>query len=256
MSTDHAIPDFVVGGAPRSGTTFLCELLAKHPEVYVARPFIPEPKVCLTDHPAGDSGLLQRYVEYFAAAPAETVKVEKTSNYFENDEARQRLTRLLPHARFIFILREPVARAYSNWLWSRKNGLETLPFSVAIRQEGNRVSPLPSERAHARPFDYMRRGRYGTLAKAWVDAIGRERIAFWLFEHAVARPEEFVDELQSFLGVERLPWQRLRTGVINATEPDPSGLDSDLKAKLRKRIEPEVYQLAQVTGLDVSVWDY
>src|SRR5262245_65457671 len=60
MSTDHAIPDFVVGGAPRSGTTFLCELLAKHPKVYVARPFIPEPKVCLMDHPAGDSGLFQR----------------------------------------------------------------------------------------------------------------------------------------------------------------------------------------------------
>jgi Sulfotransferase domain len=256
MSNHDAIPDFVIGGAPRSGTTFLCEVLAKHPKVYVARPFIPEPKVCLSDHPAGDSGLLQRYAEYFSVAPAGTVKVEKTSRYFENDEARQRLRRLLPRAKFIFILREPVARAYSNWLWSRRNGLETLPFSVATEQEVDRASPFPPERADVKPFDYMKRGRYGTLAKAWVDAVGRERISFHLFEHATGHPEKFVQELQSFLGVERLPWHRLRTGLINATEPDPSGLDSRLEAKLRGQIAPEVYHLAQVTGLDVSVWGY
>jgi hypothetical protein len=44
MSGRVPVPDVVIGGAPRSGTTFLCELLAKHPSVYVAMPFIPEPK--------------------------------------------------------------------------------------------------------------------------------------------------------------------------------------------------------------------
>src|SRR5262245_17165069 len=140
MMRNYAVPDIVIGGAPRSGTTFLCELLAKHPRVYVARPFIPEPKVCLRNHPAGDPGLICHYNEYFAAAPVGQVRVEKTSNYFENDLARERLARLLPQARFVFMLREPVARAYSNWLWSRKNGLETLPFDKAIQLEGRRLS--------------------------------------------------------------------------------------------------------------------
>jgi hypothetical protein len=166
------------------------------------------------------------------------------------------LARVLPHAKFVFILREPVARAYSNWLWSRKNGLETLPFPDAVRQEEHRASPFPQERAYVRPFDYMRRGRYGTLAQAWIDAIGRERIGFWTFEHAIAHPEQFVDELQGFLGVNRRPWDSLRTGRINAADPDPSGLDSELRASLRDQIAPEVYRLAQLTGVDVSVWGY
>jgi hypothetical protein len=246
----------VIGGAPRSGTTFLCELLAKHPQTYVARPFIPEPKVCLVSHQADDAELLGRYAGYFEAAREGCVKVEKTSNYFENDLARDTLTRLLPQAKFIFILREPVARAYSNWLWSRKNGLENMRFDEAIALEGRRASPLPPDRLHARPFDYMSRGRYGTLAEAWIDAVGRERIGFWLFECAIADPEQFVAELQDFIGVERRPWHELQTGRINATGEDASGLDRYIELRLREQIAPEVHRFAKATGLNVRAWGY
>jgi Sulfotransferase domain len=254
--TGNVTPDVVVGGAPRSGTTYLCELLAKHPQIYVARPFVPEPKVCLTEHPAGDAGLLARYAALFRNSPPSAIKIEKTANYFENENARGRLARILPQSKFIFILREPVARAYSNWLWSRKNGLESLPFADAIACEGLRPSPLPPERAYARPFDYMTRGRYGSLAEAWIHAFGRQRIAFFLFEDAIARPDEFVAMLQDFIGVSRRPWPELRTGRINATDPDESGLDRSLEAALRERITPEVRRFEEVSGIDASVWRY
>lgn len=254
--TTTATPDVVVGGAPRSGTTYLCELLAKHPQVYVARPFVPEPKVCLTEHPAGDAGLLTRYAELFRNSPCGAIKIEKTSNYFENEKARERLARILPQSKFVFILREPVARAYSNWLWSRKNGLETLPFADAIAREGRRPSPLPPERAYARPFDYIARGRYGSLADAWIRAFGRQRIAFFLFEDAIAKPDEFVATLQNFIGVDRRPWAELQTGRINATEPDETGLERSLEVALRERITPEVRRFAEVSGVDVSIWGY
>src|SRR5207253_6964810 len=138
------VPDVIIGGAPRSGTTFLCELLAKHPDIYVAKPFIPEPKVCMTPHPGGDAGLLRRYADIFSDAPSRSIRIEKTSYYLENAEARERLVRILPRAKFVFILREPVERAYSNWMRSRLNGLETLPFEEAIERELSRVSPLSS----------------------------------------------------------------------------------------------------------------
>src|SRR5262249_8045140 len=148
------------------------------------------------------------------------VRVEKTTNYFENAAARQRIAALLPQVRLVFILREPVARAYSNWLWSRKNGLETLSFGEAVAQEGRRASPCPPERDYVRPFDYLVRGRYGTLAEAWIAEFSRERIGFFLFEQARDRPADFVAEIQRFLGVEPLSWEALRTGKINATKPD------------------------------------
>lgn len=250
------IPDVVIGGAPRSGTTFLCELLAKHPGVFVARPFIPEPKVLMTSHPDGDAGLMKRYEGFFTDAPEGAVRVEKTSYMLENDEARERLARLLPQAKLIFILREPVARAYSNWLWSRKNGLETLSFRDAIAAEGKRPSPLPPDRAYARPFDYMTRARYGHMAESWISAIGRDRIAFYLFEDAVSRLELFVAALQDFIGIERLPWDRLATDVVNANDPRPDDVDDALLAELRERMRPEMRRLSELTGLDVGIWGY
>jgi hypothetical protein len=185
------------------------------------------------------------------------VRVEKTSYYFENVEARERLVRLLPEARFAFILREPVARAFSNWSRSRAQGLETLPFEVAVElEERSRPVPLPRDRAYARPFDYLTRGQYGTFAQAWMEAVSRSRLFFCLFEEAVAAPEAFAHQLQSFVGVELLPWERIATGRVNAGEDDFRALNPALIARLRRRFAPEVERLAQLTGLDVTVWGY
>jgi Sulfotransferase domain len=250
------IPDIVIGGAPRSGTTFLCELLAKHPGIYVAQPFIPEPKVCMTPHPDGDVGILRRYADIFRNAPQSLVRIEKTSYYLENAEARERLVRLLPQTKFIFILREPVQRAYSNWMRSRLNGLETLPFEEAVERECGRACPLPPHQAYARPFDYMTRGRYGTFVEAWIDAVGRERVAVYVLEAALVDPEPFVERLQRFVGVDPLPWSALATGRINAIDRGTDGPSAQTVAVLRQRLRPEVDRLASTAGVDVSIWGY
>jgi hypothetical protein len=252
----EALPHVVIGGAPRSGTTFLCELLAKHPGVFVARPFIPEPKVLLAPHPDDVAGFRQRYSEFFADAPVGSIRVEKTSNYFENDDARERFKRVLPDTQMIFMLREPVARAYSNWLWSTRNGLETLSFAEAVAAEGSRPSPFGPDRPHVRPYDYLTRARYGSFAEAWISAIGRERIAFFAFEKAIAEPESFVDELQATVGVDPLPWSRLRTGIVNANGLSDDPPDPQLVKDLRARLAPEMTRLASLTGLDISCWGY
>lgn len=250
------VPNVIIGGAPRSGTTFLCEALSKHPNVFIPRPFIPEPKVCLTAHPDGTAGLLSRYRGYYEAAPPRAVRVEKTANYFENDEARTRIVGLLPEVKLIFLLREPVARAYSNWLWSRKNGLETLSFAEAIQLEGKRASPFPPERSHVRPFDYMARGRYGTLAEAWLNDFGRERVAFYLFERARDRPADFIADIQRFVGVVPRSWEELHADKINSTDSEIDTLDPKVALALRERFVPEVRRFAEITGFDVSPWGY
>jgi hypothetical protein len=255
VSAERLLPDVVIGGAPRSGTTFLCELLSKHPGIYVARPFIPEPKVCLLA-PDADADVAERYHTLFAPGPAGARRIEKTSYYFENAEARARLARIVPQGRFVFILREPVARAWSNWLRTRAQGLETLGFAEAIAAEGRRASPLPPPQAYARPFDYMARGCYGTLAQAWIAAVGRERLRFYVLEAALAEPERFVQDLQEFVGVAPLPWAALSTGRINASADTSEAIDPALAHTLKERIRPEVERLVAVTGVDVSAWGY
>jgi hypothetical protein len=245
------LPAFIIGGAPRAGTTYLAQALDRHPDVFVAKPFIPEPKVFFgpsrtpTEYAAA-------YGQLFAGAPDGAVLGEKTSNYLENEDACRRIAATLPETRMVFVVREPVARAYSNYLWSRKNGLETLSFEEAIAREGARPSPLPAENTHARPFDYQRRGDYGRFARRYFEALGRQRVGFFLFEDT----ERLLDDVQRFVGVDPLPFERLDVGRVNAARDEGPPIDPATERALRVKMAPLVRDFAAVTGLDVSAWGY
>lgn len=252
------LPGLIIGGAPRSGTTYLAAVLDKHPGAYVAKPLIPEPKICLTPDPEGDEGYRRRYHELFRDAPADALLVEKTSYYLENEEALERLRRIVPQTtRFLFILREPVARAFSNYLWSRQNGLETLDFAVAVSLDpSERPSPLPPERSYARPFDYLPRNDYGAFAERWLAAFGRERVRFILYESISSSRDLLLEEVQNFAGLRVLPAATLDPGAINPSRSDGLTLDPQLGAALKERMRPQVERFAAATGVDVSPWGY
>lgn len=252
----EAGPDIVIGGAPRSGTTFLAASLAQHPRVFLARPMVPEPKVCLAAHPLGEEGYRARYRQLFSAAGKGAVRIEKTTNYLESEAARERLARLLPEARFLFILREPVARAVSNWKWSTQNGIESLPFAEAVALEGQRPNPLGPGREAARPFDYMLRGRYGSFARAWYDSVGPERVYFMLLETALLEPVRTARKLEQWIGLAPRSLPALTLPRINATEDDGFTLEKALATRLRAAIQPEVAAFQRLTGIDVTPWGY
>src|SRR4051812_13756221 len=98
------LPHFIIGGAPRSGTTFLAQALDRHPEIRMARPFRPEPKVFLI--PARDRDeYLARYAPLFPETDERRVRGEKTTNYFESVEACARIGEMLPDVKLLFLLR-------------------------------------------------------------------------------------------------------------------------------------------------------
>ena len=73
----------------------------------------------------------------------------------------ERIHAALPAVRLIFLLRNPVERAYSNYLWMRRNGFETETFARALMLEEQRERELPAALCYARPFAYFSRGQYG-----------------------------------------------------------------------------------------------
>lgn len=255
-SLANGLPDVIIGGAPRSGTTFLCHVLEHHPEIFVARPFVPEPKVCMTPASDGATGYRSRYRALFAKARADQLLVEKTSYYLENQQAFDRLRDTLPSCRFVFILREPVSRAYSNYLWSKRNGLEKLDFRDALRLEGERASPLPPERGYARPFDYLSRGNYGLFARRYIQAFGRTSILLLLYEDIALRPRHLYGELARFCEAALRPEVMTEVGIVNATEESGFPLSETEIAELRRRVKPWVADFAAISGLDVGVWGY
>jgi len=255
MTTTPDRPAFIIGGAQRSGTTYLAMALARHPDVLMAQPFIPEPKVLL-GVPQSAAVYHARYRTLFARAKAHQVCGEKTSTYLESAVARARIRSLLPDVLLLFIVREPVARAYSNFLWSTKNGLETLPFADAIAQEGQRPDPFPPEREHVRPFDYLCRGDYARLAEPYLHEFGRERVRFVLYEDIARCPEVLLREIQSFLGLKVYPSALLDVGVVNSAKEMGPPLDAVTERQLKERFRPGVRAFAALSGLDLAPWGY
>src|SRR5439155_22656297 len=115
----------------------------------MARPLMAEPKFFLVDH-VYDKGLNFYATTWFAAAGDSRLAGEKSTDYLESAVAAERIARDLPRVKLVFILREPAERAYSNYVWSRMNGLETEDFATALRLEGQREATIPERLRFAR----------------------------------------------------------------------------------------------------------
>ncbi|NOX62634.1 MAG: sulfotransferase [Chloroflexi bacterium] len=198
------LPTFIIAGAPRSGTTYLYDLCAAHPEIYMARPRSPEPKFFLVDEEYA-KGLSYYSEKWFAEAKGFGAIGEKSTNYLEDPRVAERIHRDLPHVRLVFILRNPVERAFSNYLWSRKNGIETLSFEEALLREPEREVSYEPRFRYARPFSYMSRGMYARLLEPYFARFPRSQILILLFDDLVAAPEALARTLFQFLGVSPQP---------------------------------------------------
>jgi Sulfotransferase family len=119
------LPDFFIVGAPKAGTTALHAALADHPQLFLSR--VKEPKFFLCDGPPPQSGgpgdahsyrewiwRREDYEALFEGAPAGALRGESTPLYLADHAAHRRIHELVPHAKLIAVLRDPVDRAYSS----------------------------------------------------------------------------------------------------------------------------------------------
>jgi Sulfotransferase domain len=203
-----ALPDFFVAGAPKAGTTALHAALARHPSLCMSA--VKEPKFFLTDGPpptAGGPGDLRTYREHvwrrgdyealFHGAPPGALRGESTPFYLYRRDAQQRIRALIPAAKLIVILRDPVERAHSNWthLWSA--GLDPVDdFVQACAEEDRRIAAGWADFWH-----YTTLGRYGEQLEQLYQAFPREQVLWFRYRTLIDQPAEVLDRLCAFLGV-------------------------------------------------------
>jgi Sulfotransferase family len=203
-----ALPDFFIAGAPKAGTTAVHAALARHPALYMSA--VKEPKFFLTDGPPparGGPGDVQTYREHvwqrddyealFDAAPAGALRGESTPFYLYRQDAQRRILDLVPDARLIVILRDPVERAHSNWthLWSA--GLDPIgDFVLACAEEENRIAAGWADFWH-----YTSLGRYGEQLQHLYELFPRERVLVFRYRTLVENPAKTLDLICGFLGV-------------------------------------------------------
>jgi len=203
-----ALPDFFIAGAPKAGTTAVHAALARHPALYMSA--VKEPKFFLTDGPPparGGPGDVQTYREHvwqrddyealFAAAPAGVLRGESTPFYLYNRDAQRRIRALIPSARLIVILRDPVERAHSNWahLWSA--GLDPVDdFVLACAEEQRRI-----EAGWADFWRYTSLGRYGDQLEHLYTVFPRDQVLVFRYHALIESPGLVLDQICAFLGV-------------------------------------------------------
>ena len=169
MSARESLPDALIIGAPKAGTSALHAALARHPQVYASPVKEPKYYMCCDAPPPtyrgpGDSHSQQEwvwrrqdYTALFDGAASGSVRLESTPFYLYLPSARRRIAEELPQAKLIVIVRDPIDRAYSNWIHLWVDGLEPIAdFAEAWRAEDSRIA------AGWAPFwHYRRLGRYG-----------------------------------------------------------------------------------------------
>ena len=256
-SSSKPLPSFIIGGAPRSGTTYLYNLLDHHPRIFLAKPRAPEPKFFLVDEEYS-KGLDYYSDRFFADSRKNQIRGEKSANYLESPIVPHRIHQHLPDAKLIFVLRDPVERAFSNYLWSMRNGHETLPFEQAIELEEHREANYAPNVRFARPFSHVSRGMYSKLLQPYLKLFPKEQIKIVLHDDILSDPAGVTADLMTFIGAPViLPPINLFEPVNTSRDRDQTR-DRQLSDESRNRL-CEIYavpnrELSDLIGRDLSHW--
>lgn len=199
------LPDFLIIGAQKAGTTSLYEYLCDHPKVTAAT--LKEVHYFDLGYQRGPSW----YRAHFRPRKVEgEISGEATPYYLYHPLAPERVARDLPAAKLIVLLRDPVTRAYSHHNHERALGFEKLGFEEALKREAERlrgeeerIIREPGYRSFAHQHhSYLARSRYADQLGRWLEHFDREQLLVLSAEDLFERPADVVAECQRFLGLE------------------------------------------------------
>lgn len=201
------MPTFIVAGPPRCGTTSTYYYLRQHPQVFMS----PVKETNFFAFLASQRGLssaqssanrpvrsLEEYQHQFEGARGALAIGEASPIYFWIAGAAELIREYLPQIRLIFILRNPVDRAYSAFLKSVQDGDEKRSFEEAVDQE---LLHLDDEPDQAMGF-HVRIGFYSRFLARFTRTFRREQLCLSFHDDLVSAPGAFLRNLLSFIGVD------------------------------------------------------
>ena len=250
-----SLPSFVVIGAQKAGTTSLFRYLGRHPGV--SPPRLKEIHFFDLHWDRGISWYRAHFPLHVSGVPAFTG--EASPYYLFHPRVPERMSGVLPGAKILVLLRNPVDRAISHYHWEVSYGNETLSFRNAVVREAEIV---PRETARLLEEDgyrsflhqhisYLSRGRYAEQLGRWLKHFSRDRILVLLAEELFANPGDTMARVQDFLG---LPKMEARDYPIH--RGGSYGGNTDMKREeLKEYFRPHNERLRQLLDMDLTDWE-
>lgn len=167
------LPNFLIVGTPKAGTTAIYHYLNQHPEIYFSPhkephffSFIGEQK------PHWGVKTLAEYEELFEGVTTEKAIGEASTWYLYSQSAAQQIKKYIPYVKVIIILRNPIERAYSSWAFRVQCGWESIVnFEQAVQAEKNRIA-----NHYEWDFHYLQTGFYYEQIKRYFNLFPRNQI--------------------------------------------------------------------------------
>lgn len=201
------MPNFLIIGAAKAGTTSLYYYLSQHPQIYMSpakepRFFALEGEDLNFRNPDQDINRTsvttpEAYNQLFQGVTDETAIGEASPLYLYSPKAVERIKHYIPDVKLIAILRDPVDRAFSCYTHLIREGYEPLSFSGGLNEEPNRIQ---NNWAHL--WHYQQAGYYYTQLKRYFDTFAPEQIKVYLYEDLNADSTAVTQDICRFLGVD------------------------------------------------------
>lgn len=207
------LPDFILIGAQRSGTTSLFNYLSQHPEIH---PSFPKEIHYFSNHYHKGEIWYRSHFPLRINIRKSTyhykrnfITGEATPYYLIHPCAAERTSKCVPDVQLIVLLRNPVDRAYSHYHHQVKMGTEILPFKEAINMEDMRISGEIEKTKNdekyrslnLQNYSYLYRGIYFHHLQTWLRFFDREQLLILESEQFFNNPSRIIEQVYEFLGV-------------------------------------------------------
>jgi hypothetical protein len=260
------LPDFLIIGTQRGGTTSLYNYLIARPGVGPAMVkelhyFDKKFNKGLLWYRAHFPSSIQKYSYQFTHKQA-FVTGEASAYYLFHPHVPKRVSMVLPHVKLIVMLRNPVDRAYSQYNFEVDLGRETLPFEEALDCEGERISrereKMIADEGYV-SFDYSRysylaRGIYVDQLQTWMSLFPKEQFLILKSEDFYADPVTALDHTSKFLNLAELePHEKKKKYKLHNynTTPYPK-MNPATRKRLIEYFEPHNARLYDLLGVELG----
>jgi hypothetical protein len=248
------LPDFLIIGAQKCGTTFLYHLLCQHP--YVEPAATKEVHFFDTNFAEGVQWYRSHFLPPSQKDGRKVLTGESSPYYIYHPHASKRAAKVVPQAKLIALLRNPVDRAYSDYNHKFREAREPLSFEEAIEAEeerlkGEKEKMLADENyasINYRKFSYLSRGVYVDQLKEWRRYFEEEQLLILKSEDFFESPQATFDRVLAFLGLP--PWE---TGVLGErNEGSYEQMNPATRQRLEDYFEPHNKRLYEFLGVDLG----
>ena len=209
----HTLPNFIIFGVSRSGTTSLYQYLSQHPNIEPCA--VKETRFFDMYYERGINWYRMNYPSQWQKFVFTKLKNKKfltgeaSGAYIENPHAPKRIHDLDPNIKLILLVRNPVDRAFSHYIRKMKNGSEKLSFEESIEQEKSRIEgeqeKMEKNEKYYSPIfhslGYITKGLYAIPLKNWLKYFSMKQILVLENGEFLRDPEKVYNQAIEFLNL-------------------------------------------------------